>query len=201
MDSRWRIRTEVPRIGTMAYIAADCPNCGAESEKDGSIECAHCHASLVVTDTPLPAPHDIESTAQSLNDHGKRNPLALHWVIGLVLVMLASLYPVLVSYFTAFGRMPGSLEYAVGAGVLSAVCVAILWAHERRPMAKMFMVFSGCALFFKPIISPYLSFSPSHRGMPYGFDSETHMFFWVPGLLLLAPILWLVLESSFPKSE
>ena len=170
-------------------------------------ECAYCKASLVNTSTPLPDPppnyiHDAPTSAPP----GQPNkPLSTRRVTGFLIMTLAAMYPVIASYFAEDGHMPMDLEWTLLAAIVSTISIAFLWGHQRHKLSTILLFAVGAGLFLKPLIVPYRildeSVKPS-QWITFGFDSETHMFFWVPGgLLLLVPFFWFFFVRSPEDSD
>lgn len=79
--------------------------------------------------------------------------------------------------------------------ISGTVCVffAVLWlrAIGLWPLAVGASAIAGAALALKPVLRPVMA----GEGRPFGLTSETHLYFLVPGLLLLATGLWMAFHA------
>ena len=110
------------------------------------------------------------------------------------------MYPVIASYFAEDGHMPMDLEWTILAAIVSTISIAFLWGHQRHRLSTIMLFAVGACMVLKPLIVPYRIFDESIKPgqwITYGFGSETHMYFWVPGgLLLLVPFFWFFFVRS-----
>lgn len=116
-----------------------------------------------------------------------------------LLFWLTALSPIIASYFTNLGRVPGGLDVIPVMAIIIAVTALLVNFLLKKPVyALTMLVVAGLIMLLKPIIRPNQNlWIMSLPGEPvkseitsYSLTSETHLYFIIPGILLVITTLF-----------